>query len=108
MSTKVAKPETTFEIVPEGTYIGRIYRFIHLGIQSSMWQGKETLKKKILISFELPLKKTVFREEDGEQPFTVHQRFTLSMFLTSVLRKMVESILGKKMTDDEAYDFELE
>jgi len=34
MSTKVAKPETTFEIVPEGTYIGRIYRFIHLGAYS--------------------------------------------------------------------------
>lgn len=108
MSTKAPKQETEFELVPEGTYIARIYRFIHLGTQSSMWSGKETLQKKILLSFELPLKKTVFKKEDGEQPFTIHSRYTLSMFKTSQLRQMVESIMGKKMTDEEAYDFELE
>src|SRR5438552_3184662 len=110
MSTKAGAPADNFEyeLIPEGTYLARIYRFIHLGTQSGMWQGKETLQRKILIGMEFPDKKTVFKEENGEQPYTIQNRFTLSMFKTAQLRGFVESLLGKKMTDEEAYEFELE
>lgn len=87
----IPEPTGSFELAPEGTFLGVCYRVIDVGTQESTYQGETKRARKVMLSWELPNEKM----EDGK-PFSVHQTYTLSMHEKSTLRKHLESWRGKK------------
>lgn len=102
--TVSAGSQGSFEIVPEGTYIGRCFKIIDLGTQTSEWQGEKKQQKKVLVCWEL-LDDEV-RMDDG-RPFSVAKKYTASLHEKAQLRKDLEAWRGKKFTDEELEGFDL-
>ena len=97
-----------FEKAPEGTHLARCYRVIDLGTQVSPVYG--TAHRKILLSWELPHELVTFKDGDGNEqtkPFTVHNRYTLSLSEKAHLRKDLTSWRGKAFTEEELDGFDL-
>ena len=92
------------QICPEGVHVARCYQIIDLGTseQGGNFPGK---KRKIQFLFETPYELAVFNEDVGEQPFYVRSMYTLSMNEKAILRKDVQSWIGKTMDDKEAARF---
>lgn len=98
-----------FKLVPAGTHMARCYQFIHLGHVPNTFPGATTSTvNKIRLTWELPDEKAVFNAEKGEQPFVMSQEYTLSMNEKANLRKMIESLFGQKLSDEEAENFDTE
>lgn len=91
-----------FEMTPEGTYIGRCYRIIDLGTQTSAKFGSQ--QHKVMVSWELLDDKV--KMEDG-RPFSVHQTYTVSLSDKAKLRADLEAWRGKKFTKEELEGFDL-
>lgn len=117
MPIKAEKPEQTFTVAPAGTHVARVFKIMNLGSRIQTYQGvpKDYPDTLVNISWELPneLNKFTVKNEDGteeevEKPFAVSREFTLSMGPKSNLRPIVEGIIGVRLTDDEAYNFDLE
>jgi hypothetical protein len=104
---KATKQESTFELVPIGNHLARVYRVIHIGTAPEAYMGEEQMMNKILIGFELCNEKKVFKEEKGEEPLVIGREFTLSMGKKSNLKKFVENMLGVALQDEEAYSFDI-
>lgn len=106
MSGIIAKSsETSFEIVPSGNYVARCYAMIEIGtIFDEMFQVN---RKLVRVSWELPFKKKVFNPEKGEQPYSMHKEYTLSMSDKANLRHDLESWRGKGFTEQEAKAFDI-
>ncbi len=108
MAIKATK-QSTFEIIPEGSYVARIYRILHIGtIPNEMYGGKTN---KAYISFELPTETRVFDKERGEQPMVISNEYTLSFGEKSNLKKVIDACDPKALkvgTDGfvEEYDIE--
>lgn len=79
---------------PEGNHPARCYRVVDLGTQKGAYNGQETFKRKILLSWELPTELM----EDG-QPFTAHSRYTFSSHQNAIFRQQLESWRGKAFED---------
>ncbi len=110
---KAGKPEgnTQFELTPKGTHIARVYKLINLGTLKTEWQGVEKDTKKIRIYFELPNEEKKYQDKDGNEVTDIHtisSEYTLSMGDRANLRPIVEGIIGTTLTDDEAYNFDIE
>lgn len=98
-----------FDPVPAGNHVARLYQILHIGTIPVVWEGKETLKDKVRLTFELSNKKKVFKEGEPEKPFSISREFTFSMAPKSALRPFIESMLGIKFLNDgeaTAFDFE--
>lgn len=111
MPIKAPKKEGgDFEIAPAGNHVARLYRIIHLGNVPYTFQGQEKRGPKVRLYFELSNESFEY-EKDGQtvtRPFSVSAEYTLSMNSKATLRKIVEGVLGESMSDDEAYDFDIE
>jgi len=55
-------------------------------------QYGEQEKRLVHMTRELPQIQKVFKEENGEQPAVISQRYTMSMYSNSHLRKMIDSL----------------
>jgi hypothetical protein len=64
-------------------------------------------RKVVRISWELPTKKKVFNPEKGEQPYSMHKEYTLSMSDKANLRHDLESWRGKGFSELEAKAFDV-
>lgn len=95
-----------FDVFPESEspYIGRVIWFVDLGMQPKTFQGKTTDKHQILIAYATP---DVVRDDNNE-PRILTERMNLLMGERATLRQRIESIYGKKMTDTQAADFDVE
>lgn len=85
-----------FEPPPEGTHVCVCYRVIDLGTQQTDYQGQTRRQRKIMLSWELTDEKMA-----NGQPFSIHQRYTLSSHEKATLRQHLEAWRGKRFTDDE-------
>ena len=88
----------SFELAPEGTYPGRLFKAVDLGTVHGDWQGRPTSNRKILLTWELL--DADARMSDG-RPFSVSRRYTLSLSEKAALRAMLEAWRGKKFTSEE-------
>ena len=93
--------------VAAGTYAARCYSMIELGTIKGTYMGEDIESHKVQITWELPTEKKVFKEDKGEQPFSISKEFTLSMHEKANLRKMLEGWRGKGFTDEEAKCFDI-
>ncbi|KKP74699.1 MAG: hypothetical protein UR73_C0037G0008 [candidate division WS6 bacterium GW2011_GWF1_35_23] len=98
----VANSSPKADPVPAGTYAARCFSMVHLGTRTENILGVDKELNKVRIGWELPTELKVFKEENGEQPYSVSKEFTLSMHEKANLRKFLESWRGKGFTDDEA------
>lgn len=94
--------EGNFEPLAEATYMARCTRVIDCGTQHGSYKGAPTVAHKIMLTFELPTE-TITNKETGEiMPMTFSKEYTLSLGPKSNLRPVLESLRGKKFTDEEA------
>lgn len=108
MPLKAPLPQKTQrELIPTGNYPARIYEIIELGTVDSQWMGEPKKTHKIRIGFELPTEKRVFNEEKGEQPMVISKEMALSFGDLAGLRKVIEAVEGRKITDAEAVNYDV-
>lgn len=98
---------SNFKMIPAGNYIARCYSMIHIGTIEEEFKGEKKMLNKVRLSWETPTELTVFKEENGEQPFSISKEFTLSLHEKATLRKFLESWRGKSFTEDEAKRFDI-
>lgn len=95
------------KLTPSGNFIARCYSMVHIGTIEEDYMGETKNLNKVRITWELPTEKTVFKEENGEQPYSISKEFTLSLHEKATLRKFLESWRGKGFTEDEAKKFNI-
>ena len=67
----------------------------------------QTPRSLVRITWELPKERKVFKEENGEQPYSISKEYTISMNEKANLRKDLESWRGKAFTEKEAESFDI-
>ncbi|KKQ74831.1 MAG: hypothetical protein US97_C0056G0013 [Microgenomates group bacterium GW2011_GWF1_38_5] len=95
------------KLIPAGSYVARCYQMIELGTQEMEFKGVKKLLKKANLTWELPTEMEVFNEEKGEQPFSISNDYTLSMFEGANLRRDLEGWRGKGFSEEEATHFDI-
>src|SRR4051812_36399030 len=85
----------SFRPCPEGVVQGILVDIIDLGMVTSSYQGETKTSHKVNFVWQVDE-----RKDDGAR-FLVFQRLTLSLHPKSTLRKIVETLRGKKFTDEE-------
>jgi len=103
----VASSKGERTLPPTGTHVGRCYLMVDLGTQREEYQGKPRKARKVLIGWELPEEKHIFKPENGPEPFTISKRFTLSLSNKATLKAVLESWRGKPFTAEEEKGFDL-
>lgn len=98
---------TQKELVPSGNHVARCYSMVEMGTITSEYMGEEKSLKKVRVTWELPFKKKVFKQENGEQPYSISKEYTLSMYEKANLRKDLESWRGQGFTEDQAKSFDI-
>jgi hypothetical protein len=102
-------PKTkSFDPVPKGNHVARLYQIIHIGTVPTTWQGETKMTDKVRLTFELSNERKVFKKGDEAKPYSVSREFTFSMGKKASLRSFVEGFGGTALHDDEAYNFDLE
>lgn len=105
--TATNKGGSNYEPVAAGTYPARCYSMIHIGTIEENILGQTKKLNKVRITWELPTELKVFKEEDGERPYSISKEFTLSMNEKATLRKFLESWRGKGFTEKESESFDV-
>lgn len=90
-------------IAPAGTHVARCYAIIDFGSQQTMYGPL----RKMQISWELPRELHQFRPERGEEPYSVHKEYSLSLHEKSRLRKDLEGWRGMPFTREDLAGFDL-
>ena len=95
----------SFELVPQGTHIGRCIAVVNLGLQETGWGPKN----KHWIGFEIPSVRVEWDKDDvhHEGPALIGNRYTSSLSDKAILRQHLESWRGKKFTEAELDGFDL-
>ena len=97
------KGNADFEMTPAGQYIGRCYKIIDMGTQTTTGQFGIKEQHKVMISWELL---DEAKMADG-RPFSVTQWYTVSLHEKSKMRADLESWRGKKFSEEELKGFDL-
>jgi len=94
-----------FVQVEPGTYPARCISIIDLGTQRGEYQGKPTVRRQVMLVWELPTE--TVETKDGEKPMTVSKFYTVSLSEKSNLRPDLEAWRGRAFTDEELLGFDL-
>lgn len=89
------------ELIPAGSYIARCYSMVVIGTHEEEFKGEKKMIKKIRITWELPNEVRVFKEENGEQPFSISKEYTLSLSEKANLTGIIQSWIGRNLKSDE-------
>lgn len=93
--------DRTFELAPAGAFAARCFRVIDLGTQTFAVMGETKMAHQCLISWELSKNMA-----DG-RPYTINEKYTVSLHEKAKLRSMLESWRGRKFTEAERKGFDL-
>lgn len=102
-----APKSSTSTPAPAGNHPARCYAVVDLGTHTDEGQYGVKVQRKIRLSWELPDELHVFRDENGPEPFAVHQTYTFSTHEKATMRKNLEAWRGRAFTDHELKSFEL-
>lgn len=94
---------------PLGTHMARVIEIIYMGTLPTPFKTKDGSDKKqfkLQIKWELPNATHVFKEGDIAKPFVISKEVSHSMDEKSILRPIVEAIIGTSLTDEEAWKFD--
>lgn len=93
--------DRTFELAPSGAFVARCYRVVDLGTQTFSVMGETKQAHQVLITWEI--NKTM---ADGK-PYTISEKYTVSLHEKAKLRAVLESWRGRKFTEAERQGFDL-
>jgi hypothetical protein len=99
----IVKDESNFKSVAPGNYLGICYQLIDLGTQTGEYKGQKTVKKQMIVSWELSNEKM----ENGD-PYVQSNFYTRSLGEKANLRQDLESWRGRPFTQEELNSFDLE
>lgn len=102
-----ANEQKTYEPAPAGNHVARLYRVINIGTVEEEYNGEVKSLNKVLLTFELCNKKREFTPGEGEKPISISREFTFSMSPKANLRKFIEGMTGRTLTDKDAYDLDI-
>lgn len=106
--TASAKSSTPRQLAPAGTHLARCYQVIDLGTHLKEWPGRPPRKsREIRVSWELPNERAVFQQDQGEQPFSCHKSYTLSLSEKANLRHDLETWRSRPFREDELAAFDV-
>jgi hypothetical protein len=97
---------TEFASCPEGSHIARCIKVIDLGTQKGEYEGKVTMNRKIMITWELPLELIQEGELKGK-PFGISQFYTAKLGDKARLRADLKNWRGRDFTPEELNGFEI-
>lgn len=95
------------KVIPEGKHVAILYSIIDLWTQEKNGMYGMQFRRTVQLTFELPKVTHEFKKGEGEKPAAVRAKVKLSMHEKSELRKIVQNLLGKQFTDEQARDFDL-
>lgn len=96
----------SFEQPPIGTHPARCVKLIDIGTQRGEYQGQVTLKRQIIIGWELPMELMQSGEYAGK-PFTCSKFYTASLNEKSTLRADLKNWRTRDFTEEELRRFDL-
>lgn len=94
-------------LTPSGTHIARCFKLIDLGTQHDEYKGQPKILQKIRIYWELPNELAVFKEDKGEEPYSISSEYTASLGEKANLRHHLEGWRGRQFTEEELKGFDL-
>lgn len=97
------KGGTDFEICPPGQYVGRCFKIVDLGTQTTTGMYGVKDQHKVMVSWELL---DGAKMQDG-RPFAVSQFYTFSLHEKAKMRADLESWRGRKFTQEELDAFDV-
>lgn len=103
--TATSKSTSNTTPAPHGTHVARCCRVIDLGLQFDKGQFGERIQHKLMLTWELPEEKHIFKPENGEEPFHVSKEYTVSLGEKATLRKDLEAWRGRAFTPQELEGF---
>lgn len=95
-----------FEKAPVGTQQAVCVFVNDIGLQRSVYQGKELVKHQVIITWESSEKMTT--GEYAGKPFMLSKYYTLSLNEKANLRKDLEAWRGRQFSEEELKAFDLE
>jgi len=98
----IAKAGADFVPAPEGMHLAVCVDVVDLGLSELTFNGRTYRKHMVRVVWQIDL-----NMENGK-PFTVSQRFTLSLHKKAALRAAIERWLGRALTEAELGGFDLE
>jgi len=105
MSRYAEEKGGTFKQLDPGTHVARCISLIDIGLQAGEYEGRPTLKSKVILGFEVP-SETI--EIDGEvKPMVISRFITNSLSERSQMRPMLETWRGKTFSPEELVKFDL-
>ncbi len=97
--TPPPKSEAQYKPVPVGNHVARCFQIVDLGTQTSTFEGETKQARKVRFVWELP---NELKEFNGKQePCAIGRTVTLSLHKKSTLRPLIESWLGRKLSEEE-------
>lgn len=96
-----------FPLPPTGTHLAYCYALAELGHQTSVFEGKTSVRHRALFFFELPTETHVFKDGEAPQPFAASKEYTISLHKKATLRAELESWRGRAFTDEELAGFDI-
>lgn len=94
-----------FEQAPIGSHVARCIKVIDIGTQKGEYQGQVSIKRQVIIGWELPTELMETGEYAGK-PFTVSKFYTASLNEKANLRKDLANWRGRDFTEEELLGFE--
>jgi hypothetical protein len=95
---------STFKSAPAGTHVARCIRLIDIGTQHGEYQGKRTVRRQIIVMWELP---NELMDGDEPKPFVCSKFYTASLSEKANLRKDLEAWRGRAFSNEELAGFDL-
>lgn len=89
-----------YEQPPVGTHLARCIKVIDIGTQKGEFQGKVTMKRQVIIGWELP-NETMTEGEHAGKPFGVSKFYTASLNEKANLRADLANWRGRDFTPQE-------
>lgn len=94
-----------FEQAPLGAQVARCVKMIDIGSQTGEWQGKATVRRQVIITFELP-NCLMSDGENAGKPFVVNKFYTASLGEKATLRHDLVAWRGREFTKEELAAFD--
>lgn len=92
--------------LPAGSHAARLYSIVDLGTQETNFQGEAKVQRKLRLTWEVPEERAEFDGQD--KPLAIGKEFTFSLHEKATLRKAVEGMLGRTLTDADARKLDIE
>jgi hypothetical protein len=100
---------SNFKPVPTGTHLGRLYRIIDLGTQSSEFAGKMKSLRKVMLQWEVHSEDDAGNPTvtDDGKPLSLSKNYTLTLDEKGTLRKDLQTWRGRDFTEEELAGFDI-